>query len=120
MSTWKNYDAQQLHALTTGTPSFLQKPRERECPACGATDVRSYLYRSDRNGQPILIGYSWSTNCHRYTGSTGPLPDGLTFDDPMDDLPPEERKRLRNDLDELVDYLDDQWDRGALPQRFSF
>jgi hypothetical protein len=120
VSTWKNYDAQQLHALTTGTPSFLQKPRERECPACGATDVRSYLYRSDRNGQPILIGYSWSTNCHRYTGSTGPLPDGLTFDDPMDDLPPEERKRLRNDLDELVDYLDDQWDRGALPQRFSF
>ena len=119
MSTWKNYDAQQLHALTTGTPSFLQKPRERECPACGATDVRSYLYRSDRNGQPILIGYSWSTNCHRYTGSTGPLPDGLSFDDPMDDLP-QERKRLRNDLDELVDYLDDQWDRGALPQRFSF
>jgi hypothetical protein len=35
-------------------------------------------------------------------------------------LPPQERKRLRNDLDELFDYLDDQWDRGALPQRFSF
>ena len=119
MSAWKNFDAQQLKALTTGT-SFLQNPRERVCPACGATDVRAYLYKSDRNGRPTLIGYAWSTNCHRYAGSTGPYPDGLTFDDPMDDLPPEERDRLQYNLEKLFKYLDEKWDEGLLPQRFRF
>ena len=38
----------------------------------------------------------------------------------MADLAPQERTRLRYDLDGLFGYLDDQWDRGALPQRFSF
>ena len=119
MQVWKNYDARQLQELSTGTP-FLQDPRERVCPACGATDVRSYLYKSDRNGRPTLIGYSWSTNCHRYSGSTGPYPDGLIFDDPMDQLSPDIRDRLQYDLDQLFEYLDEQWDRGSLPQRFTF
>ena len=66
---WKNFDREQLKVLSTGTP-FLQDPREETCPVCGATDVRSYLYLSDRDGRPILIGYSRSTNCLRYDGST--------------------------------------------------
>ena len=119
MSAWKNFNSQQLQALTTGTP-FPQDPQERVCPACGATDVRSYLYKSDRNGRPTIIGYSWSTNCHRYTGSTSAYPDGLTFNDPMEELPPEERDRLQYNLDQLFEYLNEQWDIGSLPQRFRF
>ena len=119
MPGWKNFDTEQLRALAAGTP-FLQDPGERLCPACGVRDVRSYLYKSDRDGRPTLIGYSWSTNCHRFDGSTGPYPTGMTFDDPMDDMPAQDRKRLRGDLDQLFAYLDELWDNGRLPQSFRF
>jgi hypothetical protein len=95
---WKNFDSEHVRALAAGTP-FRQEPGERICPACGVRDVRSYLYRSDGDGRPTLIGSSWPANCHRYDGSTGPYPTGMAFDDPMDELAAEDRRKLRGDLD---------------------
>jgi hypothetical protein len=114
---WRNFDHVQIQALARG-PRFRDAPGERACPACGVKAVRSYLYGSERNGNPTVISYTWCSNCHRYSGSTAPRPDGLEFNDPLDQLPTAERQELREDLTGLLSYLDRLWNEGALPQRF--
>jgi hypothetical protein len=115
---WRNFDYDQIQALARG-PRFRDAPGERACPACGVRAVRSYLHAGERLGNPIVMGYTWCANCHRYNGSTGPKPEGLEFDDPLERLPPPERSELGQDLISLLTYLDRLWDEGVLPQRIS-
>jgi hypothetical protein len=119
MIRWRTFEPDQIAALAAG-PRFIEAPAERVCPACGVTAVRSYLHRGERLGDPIVMGYTWCANCHRYSGSTGPKPPGFEFDDPLERLPPDERRRLHQSLIGLLHYVDQLWDDGVLPQRMSF
>jgi rubredoxin len=117
MIRWRPFEPDQIAALAAG-PRFIEAPAERVCPACGVTAVRSYLHGGERLGNPIVMGYTWCANCHRYSGSTGPKPPGLEFDDPLERRPPDEHRNLG--LIRLLIYLDRLWDEGVLPQRMSF
>jgi hypothetical protein len=93
--------------------------RERRCPACGETRVRSYFHPSsrwlgpDRPPAPTLQSYGWCASCHRYDGSTGPLPAGFTVNDPLSEA---DQNRFAGDLFGFLDHLNTLWDEGKLPQ----
>jgi hypothetical protein len=119
MIRWRTFEPAQISVLVRG-PRFIDTPVERVCPVCGVKAVRSYLQAGERLGNPIVMGYTWCANCHRYSSSTGPKPVGLEFDDPLDRLPPDERRSLQQDLVALLNHLDQLWNDGLLPQRMSF
>jgi hypothetical protein len=88
---------------------FWKDQAERTCPACGQVSVRNYMHYSDpqRPGTRV-ISYTWCANCWRsafYTGEAPPVP----FTDPFAEL---NRGKIR------IEFLNEQWDKGVLPQRF--
>jgi|SRR5579859_806342 len=100
--------------------SFKDALRERECPRCHAVAVRTYGYPSYRRASPSLIAYSWCHNCHRFAGTTGPLPSGFRFSDPLGNLSDDERLEFYDRLGPgmaFLGHLDSLWDKGKLPQR---
>jgi len=114
---WSNYVDDEVARLAA--PPFIEDQGERTCPACGRRTVRQYLYRSLQRQRPSLIGYAWCRSCQRFAGSTGPMPAGLTFDDPLDGLTTDERVAIERDLDHFFRRLDKLWDQGVLPQTVS-
>lgn len=115
----RNYEPREVQALAAER-NFLRDQSEWKCPACGKVSVRTYLYRADRPGHPTVISYTWCASCRRTQGSTGPLPKGLSFDDPWGDLTPEERLRKEASFDAMFAELDSLWAKGVLPQRFQW
>jgi hypothetical protein len=99
-------------------PRFLDLPTERECPACGAVSVRTYMYEFEgAPGRPSIISYTWCASCRRASGVTGTRPRGLTFTDPLESMSRAERLELSRSGG-LFDLLDRLWDEGRLPQKF--
>jgi len=96
-------------------PRPWAEPSERVCPACGSTSIRFYLQGSMRNDHQILFSYVWCSRCRRYHGSTGPVPDGLVFEDPL----ASDALEWGAKGDTFFARLDDAWGRGVLPQRFT-
>lgn len=103
----------EVEALVRG-PRPWEDSSERECPACGARKVRSYLQEAPGRSRPSLIGYVWCANCRRFHGATGPMPAGLSFEDPLADR----RMPWGSRGDGFFRILDEAWERGLLPQRF--
>jgi hypothetical protein len=104
----------EVEALAQG-PRPWQTSEERQCPACGAPRIRSFLQHWSRNGRPILIGYVWCANCRRFHGSTGAMPSGLEFEDPFDTAA---KLAWGSKGDDFFRVLDQAWDSGLLPQRY--
>lgn len=117
---WKPYTREEVAELSTTAAPPTSK-EERLCPACGQRAVRRYYHEMDggRRGHPVGMSYTWCSNCHRYTSSTGvPRSSLYDFDDPSDGSDALARLR-REDLIGLLDHLDALWDSGVLPQEFT-
>lgn len=88
---------------------------------CGQRAVRRYYHEmgGGARGHAVGMSYTWCANCHRYNSSTGvPRSDRYDFDDPSSK--DQRLARLqREDLLGLLDYLDELWGRGVLPQTFT-
>jgi hypothetical protein len=119
MTRWIPYTPNELDQLVANRVP-LESREQRVCPACGQQAVRRYYHEvhSAGRGHPVGMSYSWCSNCHRYTSSTGvPLSPDYEFDDPSDGS--DELARLRRkDLIGLLDHLDALWTSGVLPQTF--
>jgi hypothetical protein len=115
---WRNYSDQDI-AQIGRRPTFIEDQGERTCPECGNLSVRQYIYRSVRRQQASLVGYAWCRRCQRFAGSVGPMPAGLGFTDPLENLTPEERVEIEDDLDTFFGRLDALWDSRSLPQEIS-
>jgi hypothetical protein len=114
--SWKNFYTGEL------TPSYAVARRdlsERICPSCGELRLRMYIARFERQHLgPALLTQIWCSKCRKFTGSTGPMPDGLSFTDPLATLSRGERADMSHSVDLLFAELDRCWARGELPQRF--
>jgi len=112
---WQPFDRSHLDAMIGRVQPPWKHAGEQVCPACGARALRYFAHPGERFGRPILFSYRWCANCRRFTGATGPRPDGLTFTEPLS----------RQEIDEtdgvsgLLDLLDRMWDEGTLPQSFT-
>lgn len=116
---WTHYITEELDSLAQNRVPLTSR-EERLCPACGHKSVRSYFHEMSggARGHPVGMSYIWCANCHKYNSSTGvPRSDRYNFDDPSET--DRELARLRrHDLLALLDYLNELWDRGVLPQAF--
>lgn len=113
MSVVLAFNPDQVAALAR-LPRPWNELQEHVCPACHAEKVRTYLQKSARNGHPIMFGYVWCGNYRRYHGSTGPMPNGLDFEDPLQS----ERLEWGDKGDAFFEKLDRAWNTGVLPQRY--
>jgi hypothetical protein len=86
---------------------------EYECPSCHNMTVRTYYQRSDLREFPSLLVQVWCPVCRKYGGSTGPMPPGMTFDDPLREAA---AGRWQVEGTGRFDELDRFWDAGRLPQ----
>jgi hypothetical protein len=103
------YTSDEIRILARQGPPFSEDQSERKCPACGHVSVRTYMHYSE----PLepgtrAIGYTWCANCWRasfYTTEAPPEP----FTDPFARL---DRGKIK------IEFLNEQWDKGVLPQKF--
>jgi hypothetical protein len=102
LSSWTS---DEIKVLIRQGPPFWEDQSERRCPACGHVSVRSYMYYSY---QPRVISKTWCGHCWRFASSTGPEPP-VPFTDPLAGV---ERGKIG------LDFLNERWDKGVLPQRF--
>lgn len=113
-----SFSSSEVNELLSGEP-FIDKPRELTCPSCDTTSVRTYVYRANKGASPKLITYLWCATCRKYKGWTGPDLGEITFSDPLEEMPQQERDTLTRDLGNFLRLLDDLWESGSLPQRFT-
>jgi hypothetical protein len=119
--SWRNYGYEDVRRLSEA-PSFLEDQGQRRCPFCGNRTVRQYIYEyksAASRTQPSLIGYAWCRVCEHFAGSTGPLPEGLRFDDPLEAMSADDRLALEENPDAFFARLDALWEQGRLPQKIS-
>ncbi len=114
---WSSFDGAHMMAMAQA-PAFHLEPRERVCPACGARALRAYLSDVPAARRPTVASFVWCGTCRRFVGSRAARPAGLTFTDPLADLPVAERRELERTLVGFLDHLDRLWDSGRLPQSF--
>ena len=115
MTRGRGFDADEIAAIATLATPVGQRLAERACPHCGNLSLRTYLHAGARGDTPLLMSQTWCSPCLRYTGSTGPMPAGLHFSDPLD---PAHRAALG--VAGLFTELDRLWGEGALPQTLLF
>lgn len=114
---WKDYTRDEVAELAANAPG-LERNGERTCPSCGAQSVRFYYHEYDRRGSPVGMSYLWCKNCHRYTSSTGvAVSPSYEFNDPAEH-DAKLAKLRKEDLPDLLDYLDSSWGKAGLPQKF--
>jgi hypothetical protein len=113
---WRNFNPEELAAIAADASRAESDLSERACPSCGEVCLRTYYERSLRRSTPVLLVQVWCGNCHKFTGSTGPMPEGLMFDDPLAELTEDQRREL-GDVKVLFSTLDLMWSEGRLPQR---
>lgn len=115
---WGSFTSDQVAALTRGE-SFLLRPAERDCPACGCRRVRAYLTAPETARRPTLVSYVWCSACRRFVGSRAAHPAGVIVSDPLAALSAAERRELERTLVGFLAHLDRLWDEGVLPQSFA-
>lgn len=96
--------------------NFLRDQSEWLCPSCGEVSVRTYLRNTKHANRPAVISYTWCAACRKVSGSTGPLPPGLTISDPWRELDPAAWEEFDISLLRLFARLDRLWEDGVLPQ----
>jgi predicted RNA-binding Zn-ribbon protein involved in translation (DUF1610 family) len=96
--------------------NFLRDQAEWPCPSCGKAKIRTYLRNTKRADRPAVISYTWCAHCRKMSGSTGPLPPGLTISDPWRELDPEAWEQFDTSLPRFFARLDQLWEDGVLPQ----
>src|SRR5438132_13364842 len=115
VTRWRNVATGELQSSDALARRDLS---ERMCPSCGQRSLRRYLSRLERARLgPALLSQTWCNNCRKFTGSTGPMPTGMSFTDPLSGLSDDERS-LISGVEPLFAELNRRWDRGELPQRF--
>lgn len=96
--------------------NFLRDQSEWFCPSCGEVSVRTYLRNTKHANRPAVISYTWCAACRKVSGSTGPLPPGLTISDPWRELDPAAWEEFDISLLRLFARFDRLWEDGVLPQ----
>jgi hypothetical protein len=115
---WTSFSGDQVAALTRGE-SFFAAPGERECPACGAARLRTYVQEAANARRPTLVSYVWCAGCATFVGTRSAHPAGLVFSDPLALLSKADRRALESSLTGFLAHLDRLWDEGVLPQSFA-
>jgi hypothetical protein len=113
---WRGYSSDEIATLSDWD-IFSPALCEHRCPHCSRIMLRIYMYTSRLTGD--LSTQIWCSNCHSYSGWTGPAPDDVIVHDPLAQLPAEEFDALNKDEDTLFGYLDRLWEQGTLPQRIT-
>jgi hypothetical protein len=113
---WRGFSADEVAAIRAAiraadiaNPRPGQRLTELTCPHCDVRSLRTYLHTSGT----ALISQVWCPRCERFTGSTGPIPEGLRFTDPIG----EERHAVLGVAD-LFRELNRLWGLGVLPQTY--
>jgi hypothetical protein len=116
---WKSFSQDeegQIAAASKAAGFHLDKPGQQlvelRCPHCGNQSLRTYLHVLRVEDSSALLTQVWCAQCTRFAGSTGPMPDGLQFDDPV----PAHGASL--EVEELLSLLDRLWAKGLLPQTY--
>jgi hypothetical protein len=115
---WRGFSTDEITAIRTASRAagFTHSRRgqrltELPCPHCGNRSLRTYLHIRMDDGNSVLLSQMWCSRCERFTGSTGPTPDGIRFVDP---ITPVQHAKLG--VPELFRELDRLWSQGVLPQ----
>lgn len=117
---WRGFSADETAAIGVASrAAFFARSRpgqrlfELPCPHCSNRSLRTYLHIRTDGGDSVLLSQMWCPRCERFTGSTGPVPDGLRFVDPITPM-----RHAELGVTELFQELDRLWSQGILPQAF--
>lgn len=100
MVPWRSFSSDQLQAIKRGAGGELL------CPQCGGP-MRIYRYAATRGDRRIMHTQIWCSRSRLFSGSTGPLPEGLDLgDDLLASLSNEDREALLRAPGDLFDWLD--------------